>query len=950
MNMKTFCSALLALCWAFRVGESRESLPMQSLRCYNDYTSQLTCTWQECTAARRFLNVTLYHEDNVNNNSIQMPCEPQQTKRLPDCQDSCVSWSCHRNSTLFAIGVHDRYTFKPDQLLQTELNVSLFQNVQPLPPQKLWINVTEAGDFLLAWEAAEGSKGNHWVHDELEFEVTYRREWESWENSSSVSVANSSHCLLRRDALVPGSTYVARVRSKPSQGAGWSGQSSEWSTAVSWKSQEGDEAQPKNLRCLFNGVDRLTCSWEVRREVTSSVLFTLFYRTPPASEETECSPVHEEELPGSHYLFHSCEINVTNPSRLSQYLITVRPKKEEKLIKACKNIKPLAPVNVTMTKTKDQKYELRWTKQILSYSFIGQRYEFLYWKTGDIIENAKLVNISNDKPPFIFTLQMLEPSTHYRGKMRARVHLDSYNGLWSEWSEECTWETESAESQLILPLLVPVFTIMLIAFGWYGYRCLLSKKKKWEEKIPNPGRSQLLQSYLQKIPLGIPLPSSQLDFGKQSPSEKTDLASCIQVLDGPMKVSSAELPATVANRMMCFLGALDPENPYQTLEMTTPAPHPAALTGCHSSQGTSQSLSSATLPWRSSAKVTASQAPMSCFDFNGPYLCLPHGCSLPDIHQDREAAPLGTRERLVSLEYVSLPQGSPSQTLLVREKRGAAQLHSVSLPVQKEMKQPLAGGQEGPQGQPAGGEVAQGDSEGQRAPIAAILNNSCQKLPSGYVTTEDLSLMPARDCAHLSPALAPPEVILTASGMLSSNPQLPHTMESTPSPALGPEKLCVAVPLLSPASANLSGIESYVMFPNALYGTPEPTSFPPPILSEGDDLAKAEPGQEDSVVMFNPDSTGPVFLHQVGEYCFFPGLKPGEKTPMGERDPLADQTSEARQAFGKPPCDGGSVNGKQEPALHMQAIQLFKTLKRDDYFVLPPRSGQEPAFRAKELC
>uniref|UniRef100_A0A452HJ19 Fibronectin type-III domain-containing protein n=1 Tax=Gopherus agassizii TaxID=38772 RepID=A0A452HJ19_9SAUR len=782
MNMKAFCSALLALCWAFRVGESRESLPMQSLRCYNDYTSQLTCTWQECTAARRFLNVTLYHEDNLNKPSAHSPSSSTNNRNL------CFPFSFP---------------------------------VQPFPPQKLWINVTEAGDFLLAWEAAEESKGNHWVHDKLEFEVTYRREWESWE-----VVANSSHCLLRRDTLVPGSTYVARVRSKPSQGAGWSGQSSEWSTAVSWKSQEGDEAQPKNLRCLFNGVDRLTCSWEVRREVTSSVLFTLFYRTPP---ETECSPVHEEELPGSHYLFHSCEINVTNPSRLSQYLITVRPKKEEKLINAYKNIKPLAPVNVTMTKTKDQTYELRWTKQILSYGYIGQRYEFLYWKTGDFIE---LVNISNDKPPFIFTLQMLEPSTHYRGKMRARVHLDSYNGLWSEWSEDFRTSvlTRGARVKLCVWWSLLTREVTLKTLSYY------SKKKKWEEKIPNPGRSQLLQSYLQ--------------------------------------------------------------NPYQTLEMTTPAPHLAALAGCHSSQGTSQSLSPATLPWRSSAKVTASQAPMSCFDFNGPYLCLPHGCSLPDIHQDREAAPLGTRERLVSLEYVSLPQGSPSQTLLVREKRGAAQLHSVSLPVQKEMKQPLAGGQEGPQGQPAGGEVAQGDSESQRAPIAAILNNSCQKLPSGYVTTEDLSLMPARDSAHLSPALAPPEVILTAS-----------------------------VPLLSPASANLSGIESYVMFPNALYGTPEPISFPPPILSGGDDLAKAEPGQEDSVVMFNPDSTGPVFLHQVGEYCFFPGLKPGEKTPMGERDPLADQTSEARQAFGKPPCDGGSVNGKQEPALHMQAIQLFKTLK-----------------------
>uniref|UniRef100_A0A8C0FZQ0 Colony stimulating factor 2 receptor subunit beta n=1 Tax=Chelonoidis abingdonii TaxID=106734 RepID=A0A8C0FZQ0_CHEAB len=835
MNMKAFCMALLALCWAFRVGESRESLPMQSLRCYNDYTSQMTCTWQEYTAARL-------------PDPCSMPCEPQGTKRLPDCQDSCVCWSCHRNSTLFAIGVHDRYTFKPNRLLQAELNFSLFQNVQPLPPQKLWINVTEAGDFLLAWEAAEGSKGSHWVYDELEFEVTYRREWESWE-----VVANSSHYLLRRDALVPGSTYVARVRSKPSQGAGWSGQSSEWSAAVSWKSQEGDEAQPKNLRCLFNGVDQLTCSWEVRREVTSSVLFKLFYRTPPASEETECSPVHEEELPGSHYLLHSCEINVTKPSRLSQYLITVRPKKEEKLIEAYKNIKPLAPVNVTMTKTEDQKYELRWTKQILSYDYIGQRYEFLYWKTSDSLK------VGDGTAGSLGLWGMLEPSTHYRGKMRARVHLDSYKGFWSEWSEECTWETESGTSQLgyWLGLCVwwslPTREVTLKTLSYY------SKKKKWEEKIPNPGRSQLLQSYLQ--------------------------------------------------------------NPYQTLEMTTPAPHPAAPSGCHSSQGTSQSLSPASLPWRSSAKVTASQAPMSCFDFNGPYLSLPRGCSLPDIHQDLEDAPLGTRERLVSLEYVSLPEGSPSQTLLVGEERGEAQLHSVSFPVQKEMKQPLAGGQEGPQDQPAGEEVVQGDSEGQRAPIAAILNNSCQKLPSGYVTTEDLSLMPARDSAHLSPTLAPPEVIVTAS-----------------------------VPLLPPASANLSGIESYVMFPNALSGTPEPISVPPTILSEGVDLAKPEPGQEDNVVMFNPDGTGPVFLRQVGEYCFFPSLKPGEKTPMGERDPLADQTLEARQAFGKPPCDGGSVNGKREPALHMQAIQLFKTLKCDDYFVLPPWSGQEPAFGAKELC
>lgn len=34
---------------------------------------------------------------------------------------------------------------------------------------------------MLGWEAAGERKGSHWVYDALEFEVTYKREWESWE-------------------------------------------------------------------------------------------------------------------------------------------------------------------------------------------------------------------------------------------------------------------------------------------------------------------------------------------------------------------------------------------------------------------------------------------------------------------------------------------------------------------------------------------------------------------------------------------------------------------------------------------------------------------------------------------------------------------------------------------------------------------------------------------------
>lgn len=46
--------------------------------------------------------------------------------------------------------------------------------------------------------------------------------------------------------------------------------------------------QPRNLRCLFNGRDRLMCSWEVKEVITTSVLFGLFFRATPASEYVLC--------------------------------------------------------------------------------------------------------------------------------------------------------------------------------------------------------------------------------------------------------------------------------------------------------------------------------------------------------------------------------------------------------------------------------------------------------------------------------------------------------------------------------------------------------------------------------------------------------------------------------------------------------------------------------------
>ncbi|KAL7982378.1 hypothetical protein Chor_009976, partial [Crotalus horridus] len=278
------------------------------------------------------------------------------------------------------------------------------------PPEKLNVTATEECNFLLEWKAGGGTNRNQLLEGvPLDFEISYKKTLELWEESSSVLVSNKSHYCLRHSDVVPGSRYVARVRSKPSPGSGFAGHYSDWSPVVTWQTPEispSDDAVPKNLQCYFNGIDRLKCSWEVRQEISNSILFTLFYKDKPGSKEMECSEVYQEALISNNATYHvlqSCEINVTNSSKQSQYLVRVIPKEEVKEIKMYLNIKPDPPYNLSMS--------------------------------------AHVDNTTNQK--FTFTSQFLELGKNYIAKVRTIVSDPDYQGYWSEWSEDFGWQTTS---------------------------------------------------------------------------------------------------------------------------------------------------------------------------------------------------------------------------------------------------------------------------------------------------------------------------------------------------------------------------------------------------------------------------------------------------------------------------------------------------------------------------
>ncbi|NXW56830.1 IL3RB protein, partial [Eurystomus gularis] len=105
-----------------------ESIPMKSLSCYNDYNSQVTCTWMEHSEAHALIGMTLYRRNNILVENNKMLCKRQTENDLPEAPESYVHWVCCTTTNKFGIGVDDIYSFKPNKMLQAELKVDLLKN------------------------------------------------------------------------------------------------------------------------------------------------------------------------------------------------------------------------------------------------------------------------------------------------------------------------------------------------------------------------------------------------------------------------------------------------------------------------------------------------------------------------------------------------------------------------------------------------------------------------------------------------------------------------------------------------------------------------------------------------------------------------------------------------------------------------------------------------------
>lgn len=334
-------------------------------------------------------------------------------------------------------------------------------------------------------------------------------------------------------------------------------------------------------------------------------------------------------------------------------------------------------------------------------------------------------------------------------------------------------------------------------------------------------------------------------------------------------------------------GKIESLSAYCTLERIKQFPLPTADVGqCTSQAGPS----SPTRDCISSAKGRLAQV----FDFDGPYLQCPSESPVPNIQQNVRAAPLETGKPAVSLQYMQLPPNLWPQPLPMGKKEEAAALLT-AVHDWEENQHPLS--TEVSRSHSGNGKLAQ-EGGGQRSQSRTTAKNPCQNGPLDYIATADMPLATKRSPSLLLPSLtleSSKQEESTCASMQTPASQSPQTTGE----ALGSELGQKGQAQPAPSRPSLEAFGDYVM---TLPGTPG--SAP----QEGLAFSLAEPPCDKGFFLFNPDNRSPVFLQQVGDYCFFPGTK----APKGQGGSVGHSLSVT-----KPHKMSECIGGRLQPSPHI---------------------------------
>ncbi|NXC35186.1 IL21R protein, partial [Campylorhamphus procurvoides] len=230
----------------------------ENLTCFVDYVQTLSCTLRSDLGAGSYNLTATWTPEEEPKNTVAA-CTLLQLFR----NTSHTEYMCTVDMTelLADTKIQVDVTEIADRQRVISKDFYLSDNIKPQPPFNLTSLFSEG--YNISWETFYQKSPFHFLNEELEYQLRYKRRTDTWETQKTKEVHEDKRTLVILPWELQANTeYEFQVRARPREDSGYHGIWSEWSSPLSLKTSPAAVTQRAGMGwlLLFGGVVSIMAS------------------------------------------------------------------------------------------------------------------------------------------------------------------------------------------------------------------------------------------------------------------------------------------------------------------------------------------------------------------------------------------------------------------------------------------------------------------------------------------------------------------------------------------------------------------------------------------------------------------------------------------------------------------------------------------------------------------
>nr|XP_009665321.1 PREDICTED: interleukin-21 receptor isoform X2 [Struthio camelus australis] len=230
----------------------------ENLTCFVDYVQTLSCILKNDLGAGSYNLTATWISEEDPENTVATCSLLQSTRNTSHTQYVCT---VDMTELLADIKVQVDVTEIADSHHVISKGFYMGQNIKPQPPFNLTAVFSEG--YNISWETIYQNSPFHFLNEELEYQLRYKRRNDTWETQKTKAVHEDKRTLVILPRELQGNTeYEFQVRARLREDTGYHGFWSEWSPPLTLKTSPaaGTQRAGTGWLLLFGVVAMITAS------------------------------------------------------------------------------------------------------------------------------------------------------------------------------------------------------------------------------------------------------------------------------------------------------------------------------------------------------------------------------------------------------------------------------------------------------------------------------------------------------------------------------------------------------------------------------------------------------------------------------------------------------------------------------------------------------------------